>query len=116
MSGTGTAASAGLWAWANRKEIRQVLSELTGWFRGHWPWGGNERGILILGTGGVGKTTVAKLLSGEYDWLLDNPGQYEESIGIEKHSLKDSSVEFIVPPRSIAPTRCNLGRSTRRCK
>ena len=36
--------------------------------------------VLILGRGGSGKSTLGKLLSGEYDSLLDLPGKYDESL------------------------------------
>jgi hypothetical protein len=95
MSGSGGLTQAAQWVWANWDAIKGRLSALREWFRGKK----HERGILILGTGGAGKTTLAKLLSGKYDWLLENPGRYEESIGIEKYSLKGKpSLEVVVPP------------------
>jgi hypothetical protein len=98
MSGTESAGAAA-WVWSNREGILKTLKKLYGWFRTSWPWGAKKRGILILGTGGVGKTTLAKLLSGSYNWLLDNPGRYEESIDIEKYIPKGGpSVEVLVPP------------------
>jgi hypothetical protein len=85
------------WAWDNKTEIRENLSELRAWFRGT---GKDSPGILILGPGGSGKTTLAKLLSGETDdWFLDPPRDYVESIGIERTALKDApNVSVVVPP------------------
>lgn len=85
------------WTWDNWDKITKRLRKLRTWFR-H----GGEKGspgILILGAGGVGKSTLGKLLAGEYDPLLDPPGQYKESVGIEHYSLPDSpGVEVVVPP------------------
>jgi hypothetical protein len=51
------------------------------------------------GRGGTGKTTLAKLLAGEIDWLLDPPGQYQASVNIERYQLPGSPpVEIVVPP------------------
>jgi hypothetical protein len=85
------------WTWDNLPTITKRLKKLRDWFRR----GGDKSkpGILILGAGGVGKSTLGKLLAGEYDLLLDPPGQYKESVGIEHYSLPDSpGVEVVVPP------------------
>jgi hypothetical protein len=55
--------------------------------------------LLIVGPGGVGKSTAGRFLSGEYNSLLSIPGEYEESIGVETYALKDDNrVEIVVPP------------------
>jgi hypothetical protein len=86
------------WLWKNKDWIAARLGELKGWYlRGK----GTKKnpGILILGPGGAGKSTLARLLAGEYDYLRDLPGEYEESVGIEVYALKDSpGVEVVVPP------------------
>jgi len=39
------------------------------------------------------------MLSGEYGSLLEIPGAYEESIGLERYTLEDDpTVELVVPP------------------
>lgn len=60
---------------------------------------GPARSVLILGPGGTGKTTFARLLAGDRDWLNDSPGEYEESIGLERFLLEDDpGVEVVVAP------------------
>ena len=98
MSEIGTGQVVG-WAWTNRAEIGRRLADLRAWFRGPGPETESKPGILILGPGGVGKTTLGRLLAGEYDLLLESPGDYRESFGIERYSLKDApEVEVVVPP------------------
>jgi hypothetical protein len=86
------------WVWDRKDEIGKKLADVYAWFKG-----GDTRkpkpGILILGSGGAGKTTLGKLLAGEFDFLVDEPGAYNESIGIESYTLKDApNVEIVVPP------------------
>jgi hypothetical protein len=84
------------WAWDNRKSISKVLNELYGWFTDK---GKDRRGILIIGPGGSGKTTLGLLLSGKYHWLMDSPWTYTESRKLERYVLKDDKkVEVVVPP------------------
>jgi hypothetical protein len=86
------------WAWDRRDQILEFLGRLRAWFRGE---GKPESapGILILGPGGTGKTTLARLLSGDVDLLLDSPGVYEASVRVERYELLGSpGAEIVVPP------------------
>ncbi len=83
------------WVWEHRDAILKRLRGIAAWFKGK----PGAPGILILGPGGAGKTTLGKILAGEYDWLWDAPGAYEESVAIERYALTDApEIEVVVPP------------------
>jgi hypothetical protein len=65
----------------NRKEIFSYTNKIR-----HYVNHGKHN-ILILGTGGAGKSTLGKLLGGEYDQLLAGK-PYEQSIERENYSYK----------------------------
>lgn len=59
----------------------------------------SSRGILILGAGGTGKTTLARMLAGEVETIFDPPGAYAASVLVERYELLGSpGVEIVVPP------------------
>jgi hypothetical protein len=79
------------WLWDRIKEIRS-------WIKGS-PETEEKRGILILGSGGAGKSTLAGLLSGKYDSFLDVPEEYRQSLSTETSLMADApDVEIVVPP------------------
>jgi hypothetical protein len=49
--------------------------------------------IAVFGLAGAGKTTLGTCLSGQHE-----PGEYEESIGIERHPYEGGEYQLIVPP------------------
>ena len=58
-----------------------------------------DRSILVIGAGGTGKTTFSRLLEGHLDWLDDPPGEYVESMGVDRLLLTDDSgLEVVVAP------------------
>jgi hypothetical protein len=85
------------WVWENGPDIRKRLADVWEWFGGKGRK--DKRGILIIGPGGCGKTTLGLMLSGKYDWLTDSPWGYAESRDLERYTLKDDKrVEVVVPP------------------
>lgn len=88
----------GQWAWDNKEWVAARIAELRRWLL--CPNEGQPTSsILIIGPGGVGKTTFARMLSGQYEFPLEIPGAYEESLGLERFTLDDDpNVELVVPP------------------
>lgn len=99
MPGEGFGFGAALkWVWDNLETILERLKKVREWFPS-----GSGRGILIIGPGGVGKTTLAAILSGKFDWLTSNPWEYNESYGVDEFTLKDDpKVNIVVPPGQVA--------------
>jgi len=86
------------WIWSRRGEVGRTLADLYQWYRGEKAPDAKP-GIVILGAGGTGKSTLGQILSGTYEPLLDAVEPYSESIGVEEYSLKDDpKVELVVPP------------------
>ncbi len=78
------------WLWTNKKIVGDVTK---------WIFRRPKRGLLIMGAGGVGKSTVGELLSGQFDKAARIPGVYEESLELETYSLQDDArVSIIVAP------------------
>lgn len=91
MIGWKDALEIGQWAWDNRAGVKPVLAAFRRWLR--------RSKILIIGPGGTGKSTLARMLSGEYDWLLDSPWRYDESVRVDRFKLKaDPAAEIVVIP------------------
>jgi hypothetical protein len=84
------------WLWDRKDEIARKLADLYTWFRAR---GTDGRGILIIGPGGTGKTTLAHLLGGGFNWLQDSPWEYTQSLDVERQTLRDDAdVELVIPP------------------
>src|SRR6266498_251201 len=79
------------WGWEHRAGVKPVLAKFQRWWR--------KSKILIIGPGGTGKSTLARMLSGEFDWLLDSPWRYDENVSVTRFKLKaDPAAEIVVMP------------------
>lgn len=58
-----------------------------------------RKGLLVIGPGGTGKTTFAKLISGQLlPWVFGDTGKYDESFGEETFTLSNEpNVQVVVP-------------------
>ncbi|MEM1043315.1 MAG: hypothetical protein AAGI91_11885 [Bacteroidota bacterium] len=90
----------GSFLWKNRDWLVGQVGKIREWLsRPQKDAEGVERGVLIIGPGGVGKSTTARLLSGDHDTLLDTQTEYLESLGVERVPLADDeNVELVIPP------------------
>jgi len=83
------------WAWDNKRVFLTTLRQFGDWFRKRR----SEDRILILGAGGTGKTSLARVLASGADWIGGTEPIYEESIGVEKYRREgDRDIEVVVPP------------------
>jgi len=57
-----------------------------------------KRDFLILGPGGVGKSTLAEQMAGRFNDPRKVPGEYAESIGIEEVEIAGLGVKALVVP------------------
>src|SRR4051812_40389891 len=95
--GLTVAGEAAKWAWEHQDQIEPRLKKLYRAARRRVF--GRKPGILILGAGGVGKSTVGKVLSGKYDFLFDVDADYEQSVRVQTfRSKQNPDVELLVAP------------------
>lgn len=87
----------GLFEWFRRKFAGGTSSGADGPDRA-------TAGILIIGPGGTGKTTLAKLLSGQMGgWVFGEAWKYAESYTEEHYTLLDEpGVEIVVPAGQVS--------------
>jgi len=80
-------------SWASKKALDATYGRVVAWFKKESP-----RSILIIGPGGVGKSTLGHFLAGTVAEDAGR-GEYVESVGTEEFWLDDSRrVQIIVPP------------------
>src|SRR5262245_52643254 len=79
-------------SWAAKKGFDTLYSKVTAWFQKP-----AARNVLILGAGGVGKTTLGQFLSSPENESAS--GSYVESISTEEFTLPDNlAVQIVIPP------------------
>jgi len=84
-------AEAGGFVWENRAGLAKAFGVFRRWFR-------RDSHILIIGPGGTGKTTLSRILSGDFDWLADAPWKYDESFAVDRIRIQKRNVEAIIAP------------------
>ena len=84
--------SSAFMSWSAKKGLDKLYSKITAWFKNP-----TARGVLIIGPGGVGKTTLGQFLSGQEDKAAS--GSYVESVSTEEFKLaNDVAVQIMIPP------------------
>ncbi|MBM3979587.1 MAG: hypothetical protein FJ304_04755 [Planctomycetes bacterium] len=91
MTGWKDALEIAKWGWDSRAGVKPLLAKFRLWLR--------RSKVLVIGPGGTGKTTLARILSGQFDWLLDSSWAYRESVEVKKYKLRaDPAVEVVAVP------------------
>jgi hypothetical protein len=105
-------------AWEKKSHLLRLLERVWSFFRGRRADGTDNpqappRPILILGPGGTGKTTLARVLAGDVNVLLDPPGYYEPSLFAESVPLLgESGIELVVMPGQEYRLQREFGKLT----
>ena len=91
------------WLWKNKKAVAKKVKEVRSWWSGaDRACDGPTKKILVLGSGGVGKSTLGRLLQSDYDFPIECPGEYEESHRVETYQIGgdtgEPQAEVYVPP------------------
>lgn len=90
-------------AWEKKNWLLGRLARIAKWFSRSSDASIAEetesRGILIIGPGGTGKTTLARFLAGDVNVVFDPPGFYEPSLLVDSLPLNGSkNIEMVVAP------------------
>lgn len=95
----------GEWLRTHRDEFLSLLKWVRSWFPSGTkddPAGQTnaaQHGVLVLGPGGVGKSTLGRLLSGQVTPIFDEPTRYDESLNTESYPLEGATdIEMVVAP------------------
>ncbi len=92
------AKDAAKWLWDHKESVKRVCRWLLPKKRLS-PSDSPAPELLIVGSGGVGKSTLGRILAQEHGLLFDALGAFKESDDMEKYEIKDGpGAEILVPP------------------